>query len=67
MGACTGDSGGPVYQETPSGLAIIGVVSWSTAPNNEDGCGGLTGVTPLELYRSWIKDQATRMGAALGP
>jgi secreted trypsin-like serine protease len=66
MGACTGDSGGPVYQETPSGLAILGVVSWSTAPNNEDGCGGLTGVTPLELYRTWITDQAARMGSSLG-
>lgn len=65
MGACTGDSGGPAYQETPSGLAIIGLVSWSTGPNNEDGCGGLTGVTPLELYRTWITDQAARMGSSL--
>lgn len=65
MGACTGDSGAPVYQRTSAGLAIVGVVSWSTAPKNEDGCGGLTGVTPLELYRTWIAGQAARMGSSL--
>ena len=63
VGACTGDSGAPVYQETPSGLAIYGVMSWATAPGGESGCGGLTGVTPLELYRSWIEDEARKMGA----
>ena len=52
-------------QETPSGLAVIGVVSWSTGPNCEDGCGGLTGVTPLELYRGWIREQASKMGSPL--
>jgi len=67
LGACTGDSGSPVYQETPSGLAIYGVMSWSTGANNEAGCGGLTGVTPLELYRGWIEEQAKRMGSAVGP
>jgi secreted trypsin-like serine protease len=67
LGACTGDSGAPAYQETTAGLAIIGVVSWSTGPNGADGCGGLTGVTPLELYRGWIEEQAKRMGSAVGP
>ena len=67
LGACTGDSGAPVYQETPSGLAIVGVMSWSTGPNAEAGCGGLTGVTPLELYRDWIASQAAKMGSPLPP
>jgi len=67
LGACTGDSGAPVYQETASGLAVIGVVSWSTGPNGEDGCGGLTGVTPIELYRGWIVEQARKMGSAIEP
>jgi hypothetical protein len=31
----------------PSSQAVIGVVSWTTAPANEEGCGGLTGVTPF--------------------
>ena len=65
LGACTGDSGAPVYQETASGLAVIGVVSWSTGANGESGCGGLTGVTPLELYRGWILEQASKMGSPL--
>ena len=43
-------------------LGLYGVVSWSTAPNFEDGCGGVTGVTPIELYRGWIEEQAKRDG-----
>jgi hypothetical protein len=67
LGACTGDSGAPVYRESPSGLAVIGVVSWSTGPNGDDGCGGLTGVTPIELYRRWIVEQARKMGGMIEP
>jgi secreted trypsin-like serine protease len=57
LGACTGDSGAPVFDAG----GVIGVVSWATAPNNEDGCGGLTGVTPVALYRTWIVDTVARM------
>ena len=53
LGACTGDSGAPVFA-TNAAPAVIGVVSWSTGPRNSDGCGGLTGVTPLSIYRNWI-------------
>ena len=53
FGACTGDSGAPVFAMNGP-PALIGVVSWSTGPGNSDGCGGLTGVTPLFLYREWI-------------
>src|SRR5438270_364441 len=53
LGACTGDSGAPVFAMTGS-PSVIGVVSWSTGPGNSAGCGGLTGVTPLFLYRNWI-------------
>ena len=65
LGACTGDSGAPAYQERDGRLEVIGVVSWSSGPNNTDGCGGLTGITPLELYRSWIVETARKMGIAL--
>ena len=65
LGACTGDSGAPVFEDRPNGPAIIGVVSWSTGPNNSAGCGGITGVTPLTLYRDWIVQTATKWGAAL--
>ena len=63
LGACTGDSGGPVFEDKPSGPAIIGVVSWSTGPNGSAGCGGLTGVTPLTLYRDWLLQTARQWGA----
>ena len=65
LGACTGDSGGPVFEDRPSGPAIIGVISWSTGPNGSAGCGGLTGVTPLTPYRDWILQTAGRWGFAL--
>src|SRR5260370_565318 len=32
LGACTGDSGGPVFEDQPSRPVIIGVVSRSTGP-----------------------------------
>jgi hypothetical protein len=65
LGACTGDSGGPVFEDRPGGPAIVGVISWSTGPNGSAGCGGLTGVTPLTLYRDWIMQTARQWGAAL--
>jgi Trypsin len=67
LGACTGDSGAPVYREIGGTLAVIGVVSWSTGPALSDGCGGLTGVTPLARYRAWIVEQAAKMGSPLPP
>ena len=65
MGACTGDSGGPVFEDKQGGSAIIGVISWSTGPNGSAGCGGITGVTPLTLYRDWILQTARQWGAGL--
>src|SRR5207253_179216 len=44
IGACTGDSGAPVFVQEAMRVAVVGVVSWSTGPNLSDGCGGLTGV-----------------------
>ena len=67
LGACVGDFGGPVFTNAGGALAVIGVVSWSTGPKNSDGCGGLTGVTPLTRYQSWIVEQAKRMGSPLAP
>ena len=65
LGACTGDSGGPVYQDAGGYFAVMGVVSWSTGAGGSAGCGGLTGVTPIELYRKWIVEQAAKMGSPL--
>jgi hypothetical protein len=65
LGACTGDSGGPVFEDQPGGAVIVGVISWSTGANGSAGCGGLTGVTPLTRYRDWILQTARAWGAAL--
>jgi len=67
LGACTGDSGAPVYRDVGGALAVIGVVSWSTGPALSEGCGGLTGVTPLARYRAWMVEQAGKMGSPLSP
>jgi hypothetical protein len=64
LGACTGDSGAPAFEMQGGRAVIVGVVSWSTGANNTDGCGGLTGVTPLTLYRDWIV--RTARGWAVG-
>jgi secreted trypsin-like serine protease len=69
LGACTGDSGAPVFRLDAEHASVIGVVSWSTGPGNSTGysagCGGLTGVTPLARYRGWITDTAKILGNQL--
>jgi secreted trypsin-like serine protease len=67
LGACAGDSGAPAFRSFGGTPAILGVVSWSTGPNLTAGCGGLTGITPLTRYRSWIVDAARKLGTALTP
>jgi secreted trypsin-like serine protease len=65
LGACTGDSGAPAFEMQSGRAIIVGVVSWSTGANNSDGCGGLTGVTPLTLYRDWITQTAAKFRSPL--
>ena len=67
LGACTGDSGGPVLRDVDGNLLVIGVVSWSTGPKLGEGCGGLTGVTPLVRYREWVVQAAGKLGSPLAP
>jgi secreted trypsin-like serine protease len=54
-----------VFEDRQGTPAIVGVISWSTGPNGSAGCGGLTGVTPLTLYRDWILQTARQWGFAL--
>jgi secreted trypsin-like serine protease len=65
LGACAGDSGAPAFRDHDGTLAIAGVVSWSTGPRLTGGCGGLTGITPLIRYRSWIVWAARTLGSRL--
>lgn len=63
LGACTGDSGAPAFVRAGDGFAVVGLVSWSTGPRGSDGCGGLTGLTPLALYRDWVLATARKLGS----
>ena len=48
-------------------LKKFGVVSWSTGAQNTEGCGGLTGLTPLLNYRAWIVETARRLDSPIDP
>jgi len=61
-GACTGDSGGPAFQDG----ALAGVIGWATGPGGTRGCGGVTGVTLVSLHRDWITATAAAIGSPLG-
>jgi secreted trypsin-like serine protease len=65
LSACSGDSGGPVFDETRTGLVLIGVVSWGASASGTTGCGGITGATPLPLVRNWISETAKKLGSPL--
>jgi hypothetical protein len=67
LGACAGDSGAPAFRDKDGRDVIIGVVSWSTGPKLQAGCGGLTGITPLARYRAWIVEMARTLGSPLTP
>ena len=67
LGACTGDSGAPALVEQNGRLAVAGVVSWTTGPALSEGCGGMTGVTPLARYRGWIVSTAAKLGRPILP
>lgn len=56
-GACRGDSGGPVFIDTDQGYAVGGIVSWSSRAalaRDASPCGGITAITPVRPYLSWI-------------
>ena len=60
-GACTGDSGGPVYR----GEEVAAVIGWSTGRNGQ-GCGSVTGATLVAKQLDWIAKTAQQMGSSLG-
>jgi hypothetical protein len=67
LGVCSGDSGGPVFEESGRELALVGVISWATSAFEGAGCGGLSGVTPIGLFREWLGEAAKKLGSQIGP
>jgi len=67
LGACNGDSGGPVLEESGGRLALVGVVSWATDARRGAGCGGLTGVVPLPHFREWLAEASAKLGSPVQP
>lgn len=59
-GACTGDSGGPVFR----GGDVAAVIGWSTGRDGY-GCGSVTGATLVAQQFEWISATARRMGSGL--
>jgi secreted trypsin-like serine protease len=65
ISACSGDSGGPVFEYTSVGLVLVGVVSWAASASGTAGCGGVTGATPIAVVRPWITETAKKLGSPL--
>ncbi|OYX14292.1 MAG: peptidase S1 [Rhizobiales bacterium 32-66-8] len=60
-GACTGDSGGPAFQDGK----LAGVIGWATGANGARGCGGVTGVTLVGLFGEWLFPTARTLGSPI--
>ena len=59
-GACTGDSGGPVFKNG----ALTAVIGWTTGPKGP-GCGRVTGATLVAIQRAWIESTASALGSRI--
>jgi secreted trypsin-like serine protease len=67
-GACSGDSGGPVFD---TGIMSFGVLSLVAIVTRSSGGAGRCGTNAvfelIEPHRAWISDTAQRLGSQLGP
>lgn len=61
LGACTGDSGGPVFASQTGRPVVAGIVSWTTGPGSAR-CGSLTGTVPVSPHRRWIDETVRALG-----
>lgn len=57
-GACSGDSGAPVW--SADGSKAIAIVAWAQAPHGH-GCGGLTQGPLLAPLKAWIEETKTAL------
>jgi secreted trypsin-like serine protease len=58
-GACSGDSGAPVF--SADGSEAVAIATWAQAPSSR-GCGGLTQGPRLAPLRGWIEETKRRLG-----
>ena len=63
LGACTGDSGGPVYASEGGRPVVSGIVSWTTGRGSAR-CGALTGTVPVAPHRRWIEEAVRGLGGS---
>ena len=63
LGACTGDSGGPVYASEAGRSVVSGIVSWTTGRGSAR-CGALTGTVPVAPHRRWIEEAVRGLGGS---
>ena len=63
LGACTGDSGGPVFATEGGRPVVAGIVSWTTG-TGQARCGALTGAVPIAPHRSWIATAVQSLGGS---
>lgn len=65
LGACSGDSGGPVFEKKAGQLVLVGMVNWATDAHRGAGCGGITGASPLPHFRDWLAETASKFGSPI--
>lgn len=46
----------PAITRKDGHVSVVGIIVWSTGPNDQVGCGGLTGLVPLGPSRNWISN-----------
>lgn len=63
LGACTGDSGGPVFSAEGGRAVVAGVVSWTTG-RGAARCGQMTGTVPVAPHRRWIEETVRGLGGS---
>ena len=60
LGACTGDSGGPIFE--PGHPVVVGITVWATGAGKKN-CGALTQAVLVGPQRAWIDATLAKWGA----